>query len=282
MTDYVPFKPSNFRLGEPPVSRNLFLHARNTSNVGDLHSTPFDYFTLRGESVVGDFWSTVNAGEDLFDNIVVGGGVLARNYVRTPMYFERLRPRRNLILWGVGTDGPTLPPMPREFVERCAIIGTRDFGAASIDGERVVFCPCASAMNRAFDLQRPPPVHRAVNFLHHNHPFDRASLPPGNPTARNYGCLIDTLDFLASGEIVITNSYHGLYWATLLGRKVMCLVSGGKFAHFRWPPMYVKPEDCRDALSRADDMASYPDALNESRMLNMEFYRKVLALTASS
>ena len=170
--EFIPFRPSNFKLDTPPTCTNLFLHARDTSNVGDLQSTPFQYFTLRGASAVGDFWSTVNAGEDRFDNIIVGGGVFSKNYVRTPMYYERLRPRNKLILWGAGTDAPRAPPLHKDFTDRCALIGTRDFGGASIDGDKVIFCPCASAMNRAFDLPRPAPAHEAVCFLHHNKKFD--------------------------------------------------------------------------------------------------------------
>lgn len=272
---FVPFKPTNFQLDVPPVCTNLFLHARNTSNVGDLRSTPFDYFTLRGESSVGDFWSTVNAGEDRFDNIVVGGGVFSNNYVRMPMYYERLRPRKNLFLWGAGVDTPKTPPLHKDFTSRCALIGTRDFGGASIDGDKVVFCPCASAMNRAFDISRPPPIHETVCFLHHNRTLSPPNLFSAYPTMNNYGDFTDILDFLASGKIVITNSYHGLYWATLLGKKVICIVSGGKFAYFKWAPAYVKPDAYREVLASSNEIPEYPDALAECRTLNLAFYEKV-------
>lgn len=33
----------------------------------------------------------------------------------------------------------------------------------------------------------------------------------------------ETVAFLGSSEVVLTTSYHGLYWATLLGRKVVVL-----------------------------------------------------------
>jgi hypothetical protein len=77
-TDFVPFTPTNFRPDVASAQLNLFLHARDTSNLGDLKSTPFDCFTLRGERVVDDFWSTVNVGENRFDNIIVGVGYFRR------------------------------------------------------------------------------------------------------------------------------------------------------------------------------------------------------------
>jgi len=278
--DFVPFKPRNFKLDVPAPCTNLFLHARDTSNVGDLKCTPFDYFTLRGESACRDFWSTVNAGEDGFDNIVVGGGVFANNYIRMPIYYERLQPRRHLILWGAGIDAPQTPRVPKDFIDRCALVGSRDYAGASLDGEKVVFCPCASAMNSAFDISRPPPIHETVCYLHHNRPLNPPDAFRGYPVMNNYSDFTDALKFLASGKVVITNSYHGLYWATLLGRKVICLVMGAKFAHFKWAPMYVPLDGFRDALDNAGKIPAYPDALAECRSLNLAFYERVLALSA--
>ena len=80
---------------------------------------------------------------------------------------------------------------------------------------------------------------------------------------------------------MITNSYHGLFWATLLGKKVICLINGGKFAQFKWTPVYVKPGELRNALARTDEIPKYPDALAECRALNMAFYHKVLTLLGS-
>lgn len=277
---FIPFRPSNYRLDRPPVCTTLFLHARETSNIGDLRSSPFDYFTFRGETVAADFWSTVNRGEESFDNIIVGGGIFGNNYLRQPMYYERLRPKANLVLWGVGTDTPRSPPLLADFTDRCALIGTRDYEAPSIDGGRILFCPCASAMSPAFDISRPPPVHEAVCFLHYNKAYKQAAVFGDHPVMHNYGELTDTLDFLASGEVVITDSYHGLYWATLLGKKVISLVQGGKFAYFKWPPAHATLERFGEVLKEAADIPAYPEALAEARALNMAFYERVLALLA--
>lgn len=94
----------------------------------------------------------------------------------------------------------------------------------------------------------------------------------------NYHDFPDVLAFLGSGKVVITNSYHGLYWATLLSKKVLCLDAGGKFAHFKWPPTHVKPEAVEEALAHANSIPEYPDALAECRSLNLAFYQKVLTI----
>lgn len=52
------------------------------------------------------------------------------------MYYEWLKPKKNLVLWGVGTDTSDTPPMPSDLIERCALIVTRDFESASVDGKK--------------------------------------------------------------------------------------------------------------------------------------------------
>ena len=94
----------------------------------------------------------------------------------------------------------------------------------------------------------------------------------------NYQEFTDVLNFIASGEVVVTNSYHGLYWSTLLGKKVICLESKGKFSQFKWQPTYANPNECMEILKNIDDLPYYPCALTESREFNMKFYSKVLNL----
>jgi hypothetical protein len=274
---FTPFQPRNFKIPKRFTYDNLFLHARNTSNIGDIVSTPYNYFTLTGESTVADFWSSVNSGIDNFDNIIIGGGGFGK-FVRDPMYFKRLRPKNNLIFWGGFTDAPTLPPIHSDFIDACAIIGTRDFKPSSFDNKKIFFCPCPSAMNRVFDLPRKPPLHKFVFFLHYvkNNPFP--DLNQVYPVMDNYRNFTEVINFINSGEVVVTNSYHGLYWSTLLGKKVISLENKGKFSLFKWLPTYASPDECMDILKNSNKLPKYPDSLSEARELNLLFYQKVLGL----
>ena len=49
------------------------------------------------------------------------------------------------------------------------------------------------------------------------------------------GDLNGALAFLASGETVITSTYHGAYWGLMLGRKVIVVPWATKFLGFRHP-----------------------------------------------
>jgi hypothetical protein len=85
-----------------------------------------------------------------------------------------------------------------------------------------------------------------------------------------------TLEFLASGRTVITTSYHGAYWATLLGRR--CVVVNpwsSKFYTYRHAPELASEESWRDAAGRS---TVYPSALDECREANLNFFEDVKQL----
>ena len=88
----------------------------------------------------------------------------------------------------------------------------------------------------------------------------------------NHGATLDdVLQFLSSGEVVITNSYHGAYRATLLGRAAVIVTqNSSKFYHMKHVHPYAKWEDAMKA-----ERHWYPNALEECRAANMAFHAKV-------
>ena len=47
--------------------------------------------------------------------------------------------------------------------------------------------------------------------------------------------IYEIIDFIRTSKIIITNSYHGIYWATLMKRKVitMGILHSNKFDYFK-------------------------------------------------
>ena len=108
------------------------------------------------------------------------------------------------------------------------------------------------------------------------------------------------LDFLGSGETVLTSSYHGVYWATLLGRKVLAFPFSSKFytlkhkpnmypvelwlrkkksfierLNFRYKNKFYFPST-NSWQSLLKDSQSYPESLEECRHKNQLYYSKVM------
>ena len=84
-----------------------------------------------------------------------------------------------------------------------------------------------------------------------------------------------TEQFVGSGAKVVTNSYHGAYWAMLLGRKVVLAAPySSKFHHYRHPPEISEDRSWTPALSchGKDDRG----ALQECRDANRKFLKLAL------
>ena len=80
------------------------------------------------------------------------------------------------------------------------------------------------------------------------------------------------LAFLARYETIVTNSYHGVFWGTLLGRKVVCVQFKNGLFSFRHAPAYFQPDQPAKAF---DEAIVHEDALEVSRQANIRFYLRV-------
>ncbi|MGB0843298.1 MAG: hypothetical protein ACPGVN_00975 [Alphaproteobacteria bacterium] len=80
------------------------------------------------------------------------------------------------------------------------------------------------------------------------------------------------IDFIGSGKTVVTSSYHGVYWAQLLGRKVVCLPYNNKFETFQHQPTFADETNWEAALSTA---IQTDPLLEEYRSLNKAFATQV-------
>lgn len=176
------------------------------------------------------------------------------------------------ILWGVGfnsrdtNEDLSLKDYPG-YLKNYHLVGVRDWNV----GYRWV--PCASCMHPAFDKQYEI-INKVVWFEHKKRLIDNKffdAIP--NPRMVNTGQNLEQIiEFLGTAETVITNSYHGVYWATLLGKKVVCVPWGSKFNMFKHPPTMATMKNWQDMIEEA---VAYPDALTECRTANISFYEEV-------
>ena len=242
------------------------LHHRDTTNVGDLACSPADYFDF-GKSDVAAFGGPVPATRRL----IMGGGQIWKSCIRTQR--RHASRAKHSILWGVGIGPQALrSPEYAEMRESCSLIGTRCAGFENL-GARYV--PCASAMSEHFDTA-PAPSHDVVMFAHGRYSDDIPRLA-GTPELSNLDVsLKDAVHFLASGETVLTNSYHGTYWALLLGRRVICVPFSQKVRFFPDPPTLAKPHNWQKHIGKAQRAEG---ALEKARALNRRFYEDVMNLS---
>jgi hypothetical protein len=222
----------------------VFKHHRRTRNLGDAVCSPFDHLPdLAAGGVALDLADPTPAGSTA---VVYGGGKIMGGLARAMGPADRAA--RVRVAWGVGTrHGLGSWWKYRRAFRAMTLTGSRDWGDT-----RFPFAPCVTCVDPGFDTP-PAPRHAVVAYVHHwRTPEMGLTFPPDLPVMDNTAADLPTaLAHIAGGETVISNSYHGTYWALLMGRRVLCIPFSGKFGHFRIAPGFSTPRDWRRDLHRA-------------------------------
>lgn len=219
-----------------------FQHLRETDNIGDRSCSPYDYFDW-GDATVSD---VRNDDTPAYDIGIYGGGKIFGGLSK---YAGVRRDKGSVnIAWGVGTV-QSFPLSWRYMKSRRSmdLIGSRDFG-----DKRYTYAPCPSCMADQFDAPDAP-VHDVVFYAHGGKTAKMGlDIPDHIPVLTNECKDLDTaLRFISSGATVISNSYHGVYWGLLMGRKTLCVPFSNKFGGYRQSPHYATPANWQSEIKNA-------------------------------
>lgn len=245
-----------------------FVHYKNTPNLGDVMSAPYHYFDFPDAQAF-------NLGDPIppCDAVIYGGGAIEPELRAKGIHRSVDAPVK--IAWGIGTSrgGHTTHG---QIVQDLDLCGIREFGREN--GQRNTFwTPCSSCMSPEFDKVRTP-QYEYVFYAHgkFEFPIDFGDSPAFDNRAQTLG---EALDFLGSGETIVTNSYHGTYWGLLLNRRVVCIPFSSKFYGFKHPPAFCTDGKWKRTASSA---ISYSGAIDECREANLSFHARVMDRLAST
>ena len=213
------------------------LYHRGTDNVGDDNCSPLDYFGITGEK---DDLTSYSEYENA-DAVIFGGGMVLKKIRQLAMleYIGGLK-----IGWGVGHNNAQKKKFEyadEPFLKSFDLLGVRDF----VEGLRYV--PCPSCMlphfGKFYEIK-----HEVVFYQN----TLSAPMKDVGPVMGNDEMDIGkVIEFLASGETVVASSYHGVYWAMLLGRKVIAVPFNAKFYGFRYDVPKCELGDWMKSLHKA-------------------------------
>jgi len=316
------------------------IHVIDQKNLGDCLSSPLEYFQFpgfqvehlnlldvlhglkhpRAPSPIRGLLATIAERNAKAHVILGGGGLLAPQFQEAiqQIFSQIVQPTGGAaIAWGVGQQAYKLgganqtldqrrdqirqeiEQFPYDnYVKDWDLVGVRDAGIAQN------WVPCASCMHPAFD-QDYAIEHDFVVYSHSKFELKLDGFPRLSHAETS---MERVLAFLGSGDTVLTSSFHGAYWATLLGRKVLAFPFTSKFLTLKHPiGLYPDPrwripswrwrpftetflnklifelkwsKKYRPQTSNwqnyLDRTQSYPQALEECRQRNQEFYLRVL------
>jgi len=231
---------------------------QGADNVGDRLCGPAQFFWPDRVMNVGFIYQLTKP-----ENAILGGGQV---FGQIAQLSERLRdnPTGALVAWGVG-----LPLKGRqdarvqEVADRFSLFGTRNYEWR----ESLRFVPCASCMSPEFDAV-PEPKHDVVIYAHRKKTPDLTPVAGVPFMTNSEQDAARAIRFIAEGETVVTSSYHGVYWAQLLGRKVICIPYNDKFSTFQHEPAYATAQTWKAELGLATRTVPLLDIYRE---INIRF-----------
>lgn len=241
------------------------VHYKETNNIGDIYSAAFLYFDF------GEIFDIKADKQKIIENhseneiVVFGGGCLIS--LASKFNIEA----KNKIIWGAGRSQRNAFRLKKyTSKDNFLLYGIRDYNVNL--GEWV---PCPSCMSNVFD--KVYNTETRVVVYGHNKVFPlKTKYPYLDNSCKS---LEDVIKFLSYGEIVVTSSFHGAYWATLLNKKVIVIPFGSKFFGLKHYPRYVfsKEKTINESFIKeySGSCLSYPFALEECRERNIMFSEKV-------
>lgn len=248
----------------------VFSNFSKVDNVGDLYSSPLDYFEFKEAKKINflDLHLSRNHSIILPDLIFGGGGMLHDIFIDILKKFTIHPNKQKLIFWGAGINEHDIDKQYfPAFLNRFDLVGLRDYK------NPWNYVPCSSCMDSAFDSIKSPITdfvvyhHSDINILIETDYKRNNILKPGES-------LSTIIDFLSQGETIITNSYHGAYWGLLINRKVLIFKPfSNRFYGFKYQPPFCDKNDWK--LKMQVDINLTSNYLEECRNINVEYYNKV-------
>lgn len=245
-----------------------FVYVPDPLNSGDYNSCPFDYFKndfVEFECYRHDIRSLKRECFFPSDFVIIGGGGLFDvrddfneniNYILNKCY--------RVFGWGVGFNKHHDRLISNKInFSRFVYIGCRDYNSP------YEYVPCVSCMNSVFDSFSNKIVRQIGVIENFMFPIDEFKFEKMS----NMVSVENVISFICQSETIISNSYHALYWALLLGKKVILYNSfSSKFYGFK-SPLNKYSGNIEKDLS---EVRIFPSMLEEARDLNIKYKNKVI------
>jgi len=272
------------RILKNPTQENLDvinLHRYDPTNIGDYYCGVHHYFDeLKGKHLdIFDYKRDDTTRENWFEKItknsliIGGGGLLNREGFDLQMkLFEHLGEKgKKTVLWGLGHNAKeksTYGKISKYNIDtsKFGLVGVRDYGM------KEEWVPCVSCLHPIFDEKHE--VKNEIGMIFHKKTLNNKSVLKKFqqfPSTANNAVFEDVVTFIGETDIILTDSYHAMYWAMMLGKKVMVFPNSSKFYNFKYQPVISTFANFENDLIK---VKSYSGVLEECRESNMKFSEK--------
>lgn len=259
------------------------IHRHDFNNVGDYYCAPHLYFDQLKTKVldISDIrrknkkttnnWVTKISNNSL---IIGGGGLLnIRHFEMQMQLFETLTSKgKKIVIWGPGHNAIDYKSFNKNKhynidVSKFGLVGTRDFGMPND------WVPCVSCLHPIFDQEINETQEIGILFSKKSNK-NKQLLKKLNqfPNSSNTTSLEEMIKFIGKSNTLVTDSYHAMYWAIILEKKVIATPTTSKFFDFKYQPVISTFNDFDKYLTKTQ---SFSGILEECREVNLKFADKV-------
>jgi hypothetical protein len=188
-------------------------------------------------------------------------------------YIDKLNTTKSpRFFWGGGYNGDYNKKLKTNFewpewMVEFDKVGVRDWG------QSLPWAPCASCMHPA--LKKSYSIKNDIIFFEHKKQLLKDFGTDSIPRFINSGSNVEqTIELLGSANIILTNSYHGAYWGTLLKKKVVVVGAwGAKFHAMKHSPYLLdKNETWKEGLEKT---TIHDNALSECISATEEYWNGI-------
>ena len=180
-------------------------------------------------------------------------------------------------IWGAGHNG-SVDELEKikysRFMGDYRYVGVRDYFA---DDSKYAWAPCASCMHPA--LKTDYAIKNDIIWFEHKKQMVKDFGDDSIPRFINSGSNIEqTMEILGSANIILTNSYHGAYWGTLMNKRVVVVDAWStKFHLMKHLPVFAgKKASWRDMVDQA---VIHRGAIEECRQATQNAWSKIQGMT---
>jgi hypothetical protein len=252
---------------------NIYAHRRDPDNPGDFWSSPGVWLNAQLPGQIFDYKKLADIQGLTVDNLIIGGGGFGGKFIKCIEVFVSNNLIGNIIVWGTAWEQGRSDL--EQFSSRCRLVGMREW--INHDAEHVHWVPCASVLHsRLPRLAKHQPVKDVLIVDHWKRKSIKIEMSHTRMT--NYKSSMDqVVSAIADHNIVLTSSYHVVYWSILLRRRVVFVSQPWlpKVDHMRWSV------PCAETFSwqLLDLACTYPDAYDQALQANLDFLCRVQSLS---
>lgn len=257
----------------------VFTNIAYLGNAGDYWSSPLKYYLFPKKNpwqihfldLYGASTGNIDYKDYTIKNktiVIGGGGLISSKDFYLYQTIEWLLKKNKVIFWGVGSNSFKSTPYNIFKHKNVLLLGTRDYSDFLYDN----YVPCVSCKHASFDLKYS--INDSIGLLEHpNHPINIPNLPK----ISNTESIKDIIEFIGTKEILISSTFHGVYWSQLLDKKVLYYLDNDS-PNTKYFNLKHRVPVCNEKnyLSKIKNISNTSGLKEESRYLNDEFYKKVL------